>query len=201
MKINWKRWKHCFCIRRAEFFNVCNKMMIYNSAVKKIYRLTNTLVRFRSGQGFPDHTLLLSKSVDSSKPYLWFTARSLNGVYFCLNETSGQKQEGCRVEPAAKALACCVRDQDAEPKLTQASGKVEFQCVTCRQRTLSQYHSGILLRIWSEKAQRPICSLHAQTEGFLNPSRSQRMEKQSLVWCSYAETEQNPKETADLLVQ
>lgn len=80
MKINWKRWKHCFCIRRAEFFNVCNKMMIYNSAVKKIYTLTSTLVRFRSGQGFPDHILRLSEIVDSTKPHLLFTTKSLDGV-------------------------------------------------------------------------------------------------------------------------
>jgi len=40
MKINWKRWQYCFCIRRAEFFNVCSKMMIYNAAVTKIYTLT-----------------------------------------------------------------------------------------------------------------------------------------------------------------
>lgn len=87
MKINWKRWEHCFCIRRAEFFNVCNEMVIYNSSVKKIYTLTKTLVRFRSGQGFPGHILLLSESVDSSKPYLLFNTKSLNGIYLCLDSS------------------------------------------------------------------------------------------------------------------
>ena len=80
MKINRKRWQHCFCIRRAEFFNVRSKMMIYNSAVKKIYTLTKTLVRFRSGQGFLDHVLLLSENVGSLKLHLLFTTKSLNSL-------------------------------------------------------------------------------------------------------------------------
>lgn len=36
---------------------------------------------------------------------------------------------------AAKALACYVGDQDAEPGLTQTGRKAEFHCVTFRQRT------------------------------------------------------------------
>lgn len=103
MKINWKRWQHCFCIRRAEFVNVCSKMMIYNSAMKKIYTLNKTSVRFRSGQGFPDHILLLSENVDSLKLHLLFTAKSLNSVHCGLHSSGPEwniwwKTDSCRAE-------------------------------------------------------------------------------------------------------
>lgn len=141
IKINRKRWQHCFCIRRAEIFNVRSKTMIYNSAVKKIQTLTKTLVRFRSGQGIPDDILLLLENVDSLKLHLLFTTKSLNSVYCCLDSSGPEwniwsKRERCRAEAAAKALVCYVRDKDTEPVLTQAGRKVEFLCLTFRQRTL-----------------------------------------------------------------
>lgn len=110
MKINWKRWQCCFCIRRAEFFNVHSKMMIYNSAMKKIYTLTKTLGRFRSGQGLPDHILLLSEKC-------WLIGIA-SVIYHCefeqcfmvvwipqvLNEIADQNQRGAEQKQQLKHL-------------------------------------------------------------------------------------------------
>lgn len=63
-----------FLHQESRIFTVCSKMTISDSAARKVYTVTKTLVRFRLGQGFPDHILLLSENVDSLKLHLLFTS-------------------------------------------------------------------------------------------------------------------------------